>query len=86
MTKKEIIQIKSDHPNSQYYIIKRGYFFREGAKGYAEPIEDAGLFSKEDALSYINDTGIHISKFNLEQYNQEILNKIEILKSKLKRR
>lgn len=34
MTKKEIIQIKSDHPDSQYYIIKRGYFFREGAKDF----------------------------------------------------
>ena len=38
----------------EYRIKKRGYYYRPDSKGYTAKKEEAGLYSKEEAMSHLN--------------------------------
>ena len=81
---KYLQSIKDNESITHCYIIKRGSYYRPGYCGYTESVIEAGVYSKDEAISHslcCDELSIH--PIDKEIHNKLILNKIEELKNNL---
>lgn len=74
-------------PTAMAYIRKGGYYYRPNNAGYTEYVLEAGVYTLEDAVSSVRNTGYydHMSAIVIDKevHNKMINDKIQELKSKL---
>lgn len=80
-------KILVDNPDGFAMIRKGGYFYRPNSKGYTEIRTDAGIYTLvhavNECLSCSLDDYMRPEIINIQEHNQLILDKIELLKTQL---
>lgn len=80
----ELNVISSNPLISFCYIMKRGDYYRENCRGYTSNKTDAGIYTKNDAISQAKSCDeLTIIPINSDTHNQTILEKIEKLQTKI---
>jgi len=82
---KAVIDVEKDKTVEYCYLMKGGYYYRPGAKGYTEHKEDAGIFTKKEAVKHAYSCHGEVKPIpvKLEDHNRYILEKIVHLSKKM---
>lgn len=81
----DVIKVEKDNTVEFCYLVKGGWYYRPGAKGYTSEKEDAGVFTKKEALrhAYSCHGEVKPVPVKLEDHNRYILDKIVHLSKKM---
>lgn len=80
----EFDEMLSDLSIKYCYITKRGLYYGSNNCGYTDYKINAGVYSKEDAISSAKSCNeLHIIPINVEEHNKILQDKIDDLKSRL---
>jgi hypothetical protein len=83
----KLMELVVNNPNGKAYIRKGGYYYRPGYCGYTERINDAGVYTIEEAVGEVLGTGVNDNMWVVviipEEHNKMIQQNIEELKQRL---
>jgi hypothetical protein len=82
-----LVALVEANPDAKAYIRKGGYYYKPNSCGYTERLEDAGVYSIQEAVESVKRCSIGDNMdaivIDVEAHNLMILNKIKELKQKL---
>lgn len=83
---KAVIDVEKDKTVEYCYLMKGGYYYRPGAKGYTEYREDAGIFTKKEALKHAYSCHGEVKPVpvKLEDHNRHIYERVAEISMEMK--
>ena len=83
---KYVLEVEKDTTVQYCYLMKGGYYYRPGAKGYTEYREDAGIFTKKEALKHAYSCHGEVKPVpvKLEDHNRHIYERVAEISMEMK--